>query len=116
MDIGAVIIQLKPNTIKNVESWKNEINRRKIEALETLVAEDVHIESWFCFELNNQYYLMAYMRATDIAKAQAIGRQSIFSIDVVHKAFKQNWEKVIPMQLLLDLENEDYIDKKKPKY
>ena len=108
MDIGAVIIQLKPNAMSNIEAWKDELNLRKEEVIETLIAEGVHIESWFYIELENKQYLLAYMRAEDIAQAQAIGRKSNFPIDQVHKAFKQNWEKVIPAQLLLDLENEQF--------
>lgn len=45
------------------------------------------------------------MRADDIARAQKIGRKSQFPIDQIHKVFKQNWEKVIPVTLLVDLEN-----------
>ena len=45
------------------------------------------------------------MRADDIAQAQKIGKDSQFAIDQVHKAFKQNWIKVIPSKLLVDLEN-----------
>ena len=82
---------------------KNELNERKTEAVETLRAENVSIESWFHVSLQRQDYLIAYMRAEDIPRAQAIGRKSQFPIDQVHKAFKQNWEKVIPATLLIDL-------------
>lgn len=103
MDVGAVLIKLKSNALEHVESWKNELNERKQEAIETLGAEKVSIESWFHVSLGGQDYLIAYMRAEDIAHAQEIGRKSQFPIDQVHKAFKQNWEKVIPATLLIDL-------------
>ena len=103
MDIGAVLIKLKPNTSEHVDLWQNELNQRKSEAVETLRAEGVYVESWFHVSLEGQDYLIAYMRADDIARAQEIGRKSHFPIDQVHKAFKQNWEKVIPANLLIDL-------------
>lgn len=103
MDVGAVLIKLKSNALDHVDSWKNELNERKTEAVETLRAENVSIESWFHVSLQGQDYLIAYMRAEDIPRAQAIGRKSQFPIDQVHKAFKQNWEKVIPATLLIDL-------------
>ncbi|MBU3847084.1 MAG: hypothetical protein H9855_08945 [Candidatus Acinetobacter avistercoris] len=106
MDIGAVLIKLKPNALYQVDTWQNELNARKQEALETLVHENVYVESWFHVSLEGQDYLIAYMRADDIARAQEIGRKSQFPIDQIHKAFKQNWEKVIPATLLVDLENQ----------
>lgn len=103
MDVGTVLIKLKSNALDHVDSWKNELNERKTEAVETLRAENVSIESWFHVSLQGQDYLIAYMRAEDIPRAQAIGRKSQFPIDQVHKAFKQNWEKVIPATLIIDL-------------
>lgn len=105
MDVGAVLIQLKPDVLENVEAWKEELNARKDEAIETLRVEGVHVESWFHLELEGNDYLIAYMRADDIAKAQQIGKTSSFPIDQMHKQFKSNWMKVIPVTLLVDLEN-----------
>ena len=105
MDVGAALIQLKENALENVEAWKSEINSRKNEAIETLKAEGVYVESWFHVQLDGKDYLMVYMRADDIAQAQQIGKNSQFEIDQVHKGFKQNWMKVIPAELLVDLEN-----------
>lgn len=102
MDVGAVLIQLKPNSMPAVESWKATLQSRQQEVIETLLAEGVHVESWFYLPLEGQDYLLAYMRADDIARAQQIGRESQFPIDQVHRAFKQNWFKVFPAQLLLD--------------
>ena len=105
MDVGAVLIQLKPESKANVEQWQKELNCRMAEAIETLRAEGVYIESWFYVELAGLDYLIAYMRAEDIERAQAIGRQSQFPIDQLHKQFKSNWLKVIPARLLVDLDN-----------
>lgn len=107
MDVGAVLIKLKPDVLDQVEQWQNEMNARKDEAIETLQAEGIEVEPWFHLQLEGSDYLLAYMRAQDIAKAQEIGRKSWFSIDQVHKQFKGNWAKVIPVQLLVDLGNLD---------
>lgn len=107
MDVGAVLIELKQDRLKQINDWQKELENRKIEAIETLKAEGVLIESWFYLNLEAKDYLIAYMRAHDIAKAQQIGRSSTFEIDQVHKQFKTNWFKVYPAELLLDLENKE---------
>lgn len=107
MDVGAVLIRLKANTQAQVEAWQQEIQQRKAEAIQTLQAEGVTVESWFQFELNGDHYLLAYMRAKDIAHAQQVARNSSFEIDQVHRQFKQHWEQVISAQLLVDLENNE---------
>lgn len=108
MDVGSVIIKLKENTQADLHSWQQQLEQRKAEAIETLKAEGVAIESWFQVEINGEPYLIAYMRARNIAEAQKIGRTSQFDIDQVHKKFKTIWEKVYPATLLLDLENPDF--------
>lgn len=105
MDVGAALIKLKPNSLSNVDAWKAELLERKEEAIETLKAEGVYVESWFHIELDGQDYLLAYMRANNIAEAQKIGKNSSFDIDKVHKKFKENWEKGYSLKLLIDLEN-----------
>ncbi|NKG35591.1 DUF6176 family protein [Acinetobacter junii] len=107
MDVGAVLIKLKQNTLANVDAWKIEIEQRKDEAIQTLQAEGVTIESWFHLELDGNNYLIAYIRSHDIGHAQQVARNSSFEIDKVHKQFKQNWERIIPATLLVDLENYD---------
>ncbi|APU48015.1 DUF6176 family protein [Acinetobacter junii] len=107
MDVGAVLIKLKQDTLANVDAWKIEIEQRKDEAIQTLQAEGVTIESWFHLELDGNNYLIAYIRSHDIGHAQQVARNSSFEIDKVHKQFKQNWERIIPATLLVDLENYD---------
>ncbi len=108
MDVGAVLIKLKQDTLANVDAWKIEIEQRKDEAIQTLQAEGVTIESWFHLELDGSDQLIAYLRVNNIAHAQQVSRKSPFVIDKVHKQFKQNCERVIPANLLVDLENNDY--------
>ena len=106
MDVGAVLIQLKVAMMDDVVAWQNQLNRRKHEAIETLQAEGVHVESWFHVELDRLDYLIAYTRADDIAKAHEISRKSQFAIDQVHQQFKRTWQKVIPASLLVDLHHQ----------
>ena len=107
MEVGAVLIKLKANSMADVEVWQREIQQRKAEAIQTLQAEGVTVESWFQLELNGDDYLLAYMRAKDIAHAQQVARNSTFEIDQVHRQFKLLWEQVIPAKLLVDLENNE---------
>ncbi|RKG38122.1 hypothetical protein D9K79_12780 [Acinetobacter cumulans] len=107
MDVGAVLIELKPDAMANVDAWKTELTARKAEVIETLQAEGVFVESWFHVALEGKDYLIAYMRAEDIAKAQQIGRESSFPIDVMHKQFKTHWAKGYKATLLVDLENNE---------
>lgn len=110
MDVGAVLIQLKPKALTHVSAWQAELNARKDEAIETLKAEGVLVESWFYLELEGNDYLLAYTRAENIEKAHALARNSHFPIDQVHQQFKSNWLKVIPAKLLLDLENNGVLE------
>jgi hypothetical protein len=105
MDVGAVLIQLKVAMMDDVVAWQNQLNRRKHEAIETLQAEGVHVESWFHVELDGLDYLIAYTRADDIAKAHEISRKSQFAIDQVHHNLNA-WQKVIPASLLVDLHHQ----------
>lgn len=105
MEVGAVLIKLKANSMADVEVWQREIQQRKAEAIQTLQAEGVTVESWFRLELNGDHYLLAYMRAKDLAHAQQVARNSTLEIDQVHRQFKKHWAQVIPAQLLVDLEN-----------
>ncbi|WP_303275397.1 hypothetical protein [Acinetobacter soli] len=44
--------------------------------------------------------------ARDIQHAQQVAKTSIFEIDAIHKKFKENWDRVYPTRLLVDLEND----------
>ncbi|WP_288385149.1 DUF6176 family protein [uncultured Acinetobacter sp.] len=106
MDVGAVLIRLKADRQDQVQDWQSIIEQRKSEAIETLKAEGVLIESWFHLELEHHHYLIAYMRAQDIKHAQQVAKTSTFEIDAIHKKFKENWDRVYPAKLLVDLEND----------
>ncbi|QPF31170.1 hypothetical protein H0S56_08795 [Acinetobacter lwoffii] len=102
MDVGAVLIQLKPLHMQQVHDWQRTLKARQDEVIETLKAEQVHVESWFYLQLHGQDYLIAYMRADDIQKTQNIVKFNNCPIDQVHKQFKTSWQAVYPAELLLD--------------
>ena len=103
-DVGTVLIKLKADFMQSVEAWQAELNARKAEAIETLKAEGVFVESWFHVELDGLDYLIAYTRADDISKAQETSKNSQFAIDQLLQQFKSTWAKVIPASLLVDLD------------
>jgi len=106
MDIKAVLIKLKPNSERNIEAWKNEIERLRDQAIQSLRNEDISVESWFKTEISGEKYLLAYIRSNDIEKAHGIATKSILEVDKIHQQFKKDcWEKEgnIKFELLVDL-------------
>lgn len=106
LDVGAALIKLKPHAQDAVATWREALNERMDEAVATLKAEGVYIESWFQVHIEGQDYLIAYMRAEDIKQAQKIAKNSAFPIDHLHQAFKNYWERAYPAELLVDLVND----------
>ncbi|MBJ9986604.1 hypothetical protein IAE19_14310 [Acinetobacter sp. S40] len=108
MDIGLALIKLKPDTWPKVKEWQQRLQEHKEQAIQTLQAEGVMIESWFYTQLEGQDYLIAYMRAIDLIKAQQIAKSSPFEIDLIHQQVKCDcWENVIPATFLVDLDNNE---------
>lgn len=107
MDIGAALIRLKPNQLQQVDDWQQQLKQRQHEVLAALKAQGVRVESWFSLQLEDQDYLLAYMRAEDIHQAQQISKTNPHAIDQFHQKFKHSWEAVYPAQLLIDFELSD---------
>ena len=104
MDVTAVLIELKPNTERTVEAWAAHIAEHRDEALETLRAERVSVESWFSLSLDGKEYLLAYMRSESAEAAAAVARRSSAAIDEYHRRFKEDaWLRGINARLLVDL-------------
>ena len=107
MEAYARLIKLKPGSDAPVEQWAQTMNARKNEALATLVDESVAVESWFSLELGGEQYLICYMRAESMEKAQNTLTQSAHPIDAVHQQFKvDTWVRGAGAEgrLLLDLQ------------
>ena len=107
MEAYARLIKLKPGSDALVAQWAQTMNARRDEALATLVDEGVEIESWFALELGGEHYLICYMRAGSMEKAQNTLNQSVHPIDAVHQQFKvDTWVRGAGAEgrLLVDLQ------------
>lgn len=104
MDVGCVVIELKPGSQSQVTDWARYLNEHMPDALATLAHEGVTIESWFKVCLEGKNYLIATMRAADLPAAHAAGKISTSAVDAFHQAFKKaTWGPRFPAELLVDL-------------
>ena len=100
-----VRVELAPDSYDRVQSWANEIRRRRREAIITLVKEGVVVESVFYEEMGDQAYLIYYLRAADMERAIEVGGELIDDLQRYHHQFKRDvWKSVRPLELVLDLE------------
>ena len=84
MEAAAGLIKLHPNTDELVEEWRDTLEARRAEALQTLLDEGVSVESWFQVEIAGEPYLLWYMRAKSIQQVWEIASQSNHDIDAYH--------------------------------
>ena len=104
---ACVRVRLKPNSVARVREWAKYIQEHKAEALQTLRAEGVSIETVFLESTAEGDFLVYYMRATSLDQAKLVAAQSMAAIDQYHKAFKrESWAEVVKLELLLDLEQD----------
>lgn len=103
-EVICVKIKLKPGSLERVRAWAEEMNRRKPEALATLLAEGISIESAFLDTSSEGDFLIYYMRAANFERAREVFRHSMHSIDAYHTQFQNEaWEEKKGLELLLDL-------------
>ena len=101
-------VRLRADSLERVRAWASEMDRRRIEALETLAAEGVWIETVFLDSSAEGDFLVYYMRTDSIERAARVASESTASIDAFHREFKQEvWVEVRKLELLLDLERSD---------
>jgi hypothetical protein len=99
-------IKLKPGSLERVKEWSLEINRRKDEAMETLEAEGIIVESFFLDSTEHGDYFIQYIKIENFERGKAIADSSSFLIEIYHRAFKQAvFENTQQLELLLDLEH-----------
>ena len=104
VEIVAGVIELKPDSLDRVEEWAATLNARIDEAVATLKDEGVELESWFHLSLDGKDYLLYYMRAASLQKAQDVVKDSPHAIDAFHQQFKKDtWLKGARARLLVDL-------------
>jgi Family of unknown function (DUF6176) len=97
-------VRLHPGSLERVRAWARYIAEHREEALRTLAAEGVTIESVFLDSGTEGDFLVYYMRAASHEKAQQIATQSTEAIDRYHQAFKrETWAEVKRLEALVDL-------------
>lgn len=89
MQIRCVRVKLKPDSLERVREWQSVMNERRAEALETMQAEGMWVESTFLEETPEGPHLIVVLIAEDFDKARAVGRASTHAIDVYHREFRQ---------------------------
>lgn len=105
---ACVRVRLKPGTLPQVREWAAHIGAHREEALATLAAEGVSIESVFLDSTEAGDYLVYYMRAGSHERAREVAQASVAAIDRYHQAFKRaTWAGVQPLELLVDLRPAD---------
>ncbi len=105
METRCVLIKLKPNSRDRVREWANTLNARKAEVLTTMQDEDVIVESAFLYRSEDGDFLVYYMKAENLLKAQKVAKESRHAIDAYHKQFKRDtWGSVEELELLVDFE------------
>lgn len=106
MESRCIKVKLKANTIEEVREWFSQLNRRKLEVLETLKNEKIYIEAAYLDIINDsEFYLIYYIKAKNIEYAMAVFKKSILPID---QYYKKNWQKycgeTIVLEGLLDID------------
>ena len=98
-------VLLKPGSLPQVREWAAHIAAHRDAALQTLRAEGVSIESVFLDSRPDGDWLVYYMRADSVARAQQVAQDSVAEIDRYHQAFKRaTWDRVERLELLVDLQ------------
>ncbi|MBK7582653.1 MAG: hypothetical protein IPI67_20955 [Myxococcales bacterium] len=105
METRCVRARIKPGSIEAVREWARTINARRVEALATLVDEQIQLESVFLESAADGQYLIYYTRGADLSQADKVTKTSQHPIDAYHYEFmRQHTEKGVPLELLVDLE------------
>ena len=99
-----VRVRLKTGVLSRVREWAAYLAAHRSEALQTLEAEGVSIESVFLDSTADGDFLIYYMRSASHEKAREVAARSTAAIDNFHKAFKREaWVDVRQLELLVDL-------------
>jgi len=102
METVCVKVRLKPGSLPRVQAWAAELNARRDEVLATLRDEGVIVESVFLDGEDLVYYL----KAKDVAQAQAVYAASKHAIDAYHREFKDEaFAEQRTLELLIDFES-----------
>lgn len=84
--------------------WAAFVTANREQALESMAAEGVTIESVFLQEAEEEAFLVYYMRTASIERAQQVASESASAIEKYHREFKRKaWKTVSRLELILDL-------------
>ncbi len=101
------LIKLKPGAVARTREWAAHIGANRGQALQSMGAEGVTIESVFLHETDDEAFLVYYMRSASIEHAQKIAKESTTAIEQYHREFKRHaWQSVSRLELLVDIERE----------
>lgn len=105
-----VLIELKPNKVKKLKWWSNQVDRvRRNEALESIMREGVTREFVYLVEVGSKYYYIGYMQSAGASLSNA-SACSLFKIDTEHRQVLKEClgDKIYRAELLYDLEDETW--------
>lgn len=103
-DVVCARVRLQPGSLPRVRAWAAHLHAHRADALRTLDAEGVSVESVFLETGADGDSLVYYMRATDIKAAFAVAARSEAAIEQYHREFKRTtWLEVNRLELLVDL-------------
>lgn len=97
--------KLKDGSLERVRQWAAELRRRRDEVVATLRDEGTLVESVFLERTREGDYLIYYMKAKNLARAEEAYRRSTHEIDAYHLKFKEEtWESRANLELLVDFD------------
>jgi Family of unknown function (DUF6176) len=103
METICIRTKLKKGSLEDVRKWFQTLQERPNEVLQSLKDEGVIIESAFLDKQDNDYYLIYYMKAENLAHAREVAMKSKLAIDKYHKeCFKKFCEDRKELEQLLD--------------
>lgn len=104
LETACAIVRLEPGSADRARDWARHIAENRDEAVRSLLNEGVVIESVFLGNDHEGDFLVYYMRASSIAEASKVARESTLAIDAYHRKFKEScWSSVARIELLVDL-------------
>ncbi|USD66960.1 DUF6176 family protein [Vibrio sp. SCSIO 43136] len=87
MEMASGLIKLRDGVEQNVTDWQLTMASRLEEVRASLVEEGVEFESWFRVNIDGAEFLLWYMRAECMQKANEVFQNSENAIDKVHYEF-----------------------------
>ncbi len=103
METICISTKLKKGSLEDVRKWFQTLRERPDEVLQSLKDEGVIIESAFLDKQGNDYFLIYYLKAENLAQAREVAMKSTLSIDKYHKECSKKFcENRKELELLID--------------